>query len=138
MRLTLGHRVSVTARSEEFCTGLYFHSSTWSILRIISASEAALKQKAQKTLHLCALALPLLSRGQVFALLVEKNCLSVALGWGAIGSGRQFGAATEMGARKGGPRSIFPVESNCLLPRLYIGVDFPVTTPHRHRSQTPP
>ena len=82
----------------------------------MSASKEALKQSSQWTLLLCALALPLLSRGPALCPPGGKECLPAAPRWAASGSGRGFGAATGMGARKGGPRSIFPAECNCLLP----------------------
>lgn len=110
------HKGSVPPRSEEFCTGSLLHSSSRSTLGIMSASEEALKQSSQWTLLLCALALPLLSRGPALCPPGGKECLPAAPRWAASGSGRGFGAATGMGARKGGPRSIFPAECNCLLP----------------------
>lgn len=82
----------------------------------MSASEEVLKQSSLWTLLLCALALSLLSRGPALCPPGGKECLPAALRWAASGSDRGFGAATGMGATKGGPQSIFPAEYNCLLP----------------------
>lgn len=130
------HKGSVPPRSEEFCTGSLLHSSAWSTLGIMSASEEALKQSSLWTLLLCVLALPLLSRGPALCPPGRKECLPaapcgqhLAVIEGLVQPG--------MGAMKGGPQSIFPAEYNCLLPGCISRWTF-VPTLHRPRSQTPP
>lgn len=52
--------------------------------------------------------------------------LSALLVVGAMWSGRETGAATEVGAVQGAPRSISQQRVNCQLPRLYVaGTEVP-------------